>query len=69
MAKTASILNIPFHTVTQEKVGHWSMTLQLAPMVVQHAKFFLCWIEQHHWMGRTRSLNVVTNFNTWPVYR
>jgi hypothetical protein len=58
MVETTSILNILFHTLTQEEAGHWSMTLQLAQIVVQHAKFFLHWMEQHQWMGRSRYLNV-----------
>ena len=58
MVKTASNLNIPFHTLTQKKVGHWSMILQLSQMVVQHAKFSLRWMEQYEWMRKSRSLNV-----------
>ncbi len=58
MVKTSSNLNIPLHTLTREKVGHWSMILQLAQMVVQHAKFSLHSMEQHQWMRKSRSLNV-----------
>ena len=58
MVKTASNLNRRFHTLTQEKVGHWLMMPQLAQMVVQHAKFSQRSMEQHQWIVISRSLNV-----------
>ncbi len=68
IGKTASNLNRRFHTLTQEKVGHWSMILQLAQMVVQHAKFSLHSMEQHEWIVISRSLNVgIQLFIIWKL--